>query len=211
MQALTFAQASGMDMNDFLFEPLLEVNYFDITLPNLDIYDGIITTSNHAKKALPKDCHKDLSCYSVGDYAPTASELANKIINDNYGRNLRLLYIRGKDIAFDMSGALSDHHIDEIISYEAVASYNLSDEVIHAFKVKEINAVTFFSKRTAEIFVKLAREANILDNINDIKALCISDSMVECLYPIFGDNIEVSNHPNAREMAQMINSIKGVK
>ncbi len=203
-QGLLFAQQVGGGVDGFLFEPLIEINHLNIALPDFDIYDGIITTSRHAKDIVPKGVH----CYSVGDYAPTASDLADKIISDN--QNKKLLYIRGKDIAFDMRRALKNHQIDELISYEAVASASLSAEAIDAFKNHEIGEVVFFSKRTAEIFVKLAIKHGILDNIGNAKALCISDSVVECLHSIFeGDNIEVSYYPDVCAMARMVNNIRG--
>ncbi len=204
-QGLNFARQTCLDMDDFLFEPLIEIRLIDVTLPDLNIYDGVIITSAHAKDALPES----IKCYSVGDYAPTAKELAVRIIRDNPNEMLRLLYIRGADVAFDMKYALSEHKIDELISYEAVAAHALSDELIASFKNGNIGAIAFFSKRTAEIFVKLAQKADILDNMKDIKALCISNSMVECLYSIFGDNIKVSHSPDLQGMLRMINNMKG--
>ncbi len=204
-QGLLFAKQVGGDAGDFLFEPLIEINHLNIDLPDFDMYDGFIVTSGHAKDIIPKG----MTCYSIGDYAPTASELADKINQQN--EKLRLLYVRGADISFDMVGALKNHQIDEIIVYEAVSSDSFSNEIIHSFKNNEIGEVVFFSKRTAEIFAKLAIKHDILDNMGDIKALCISNSMVECLNPVFGDNIEVSSKPDALAMAQMVNIKKGAK
>ncbi len=189
-------------MGAFLFEPLIEIKYLDITLPDLSIYDGVITTSIHAKASLPYN----YPCYDIGDYAPTAKELVNRVIRDNQDKNLRLLYIRGADISFDMKEALSQYHVDELISYEAVAIDCFSNELVESFKNNGISTVIFFSKRTSEIFVRLAVKHDVMGYLGNIKALCISDSMVECLYPVFGNNIEVSNSPDAQAMARMMNS-----
>ncbi len=200
-QGLNFARQTCLDMDSFFFEPLIKIKYLDVTLPDLDLYDGVITTSIHAKAVLPDN----YPCYDIGNYAPRAKDLADKIIRENRDKNLHLLYIRGADISFDMKEALSQYQVDEIINYKALAVNGFSSELIQAFKSGNIGAVTFFSKRTAEIFVKLAISQGVLHYLSDIKALCISSSMVECLHPVFGNNIEVSNSPNARAMAQLVN------
>ncbi len=206
-QGLDFAQKTKLDMDSFFFEPLIKIKYLDVTLPDLDLYDGVITTSNHAKKILPDN----YPCYDIGNYAPRAKDLADKIIRENRDKNLHLLYIRGVDISFDMKKALNQYHVDELINYKAIAVNGFSNELIRAFKDGDIKVITFFSKRTAEIFVKLAIQHGILHYLNDIKALCINNGMVECLYPVFGNNIEISNSPNARAMAQLISDIQGVR
>ncbi len=207
MQGLSFVQKlcqdiPDIDISNFLFEPLIEIHQRKVILPDLDIYDGVIVTSRHGKCALPEN----YKCYSVGDYAPTARALTKRIIDENQNKKLHLLYLRAKDISFDMKSELenSGHEVDELMSYEAVANYKFSSEFLVALRNNEISAITFFSKRTAEIFIKSVHKYKIIDDLKEINLLCISDSVLECLNSIFENNIEASSRNDAIGVANIV-------
>ncbi len=190
------------DAGDFLIEPMMKIENKDITLPDLANYDGVITTSLHARKIIPAN----KKCYNVGDYADTARELTEKIINENKSEKRRFLYLRGKDISFDIKGVLEakSHIVDEIICYEARAVDKFSQDFLDYLSNNNISAISFFSKRTANIFIKLVYKYKIIDDLRDIKVLCISNSMLECCHSIFGNNIEVSSTPDALGMLEIV-------
>ena len=187
-----------------------------------DDIDGVIITSIHALSALP-DNLLHVPVYCVGESVrvallekgvsdivmqPTAADLAEEIIAQNSRGQLHFQYFRGKHIAFDMKGALEQHGhtIEGIITYDAVAATQFSDNFLTVLQNKEIAAITFFSKRTAEIFVRLARDSDILDNLKGIRALCIAPRVVESLYPVFGKNIDVADSPDSCGMLQLCRS-----
>ena len=86
-------------------------------------HDGIIITSIHALSAFP-DHLLHMPVYCVGESVraafaekgvrtiivqPTATDLAEEIIEKNPREQLHFLYLRGKHIAFDMKGTLQQH------------------------------------------------------------------------------------------------------
>ena len=206
---------AGFEISDFFFEPLIEIKKFGVITPDLEIYDGVIFTSVNACHVLPSDI-VDIPVYCVGEvlakkyktskaYA-TASELVQNILSDYPDGGRRFLYLRGEDVSFDIKAELEQagHDVADAIAYKAVAAQEFSDEFIWAIRNNEISVITFFSERTAKIFVELAKSANIIDELKTIKVLCISDRMVGCTYSIFGENIELSATPDAYGMAQRL-------
>ncbi len=194
--------SAGLEIADFLFEPLIEIEQLNVNMPDLKNYDGVILTSSNACSAIPND----ITCrqFHISESHPTASDIAKAILVESNDRGRRYLYIRGEDISFDMKGELEKvgHYVDELITYRAVAAQKFSDEFLAAVKNNEISVITFFSKRTAEIFVELAQVSNMINDLKTIKVLCISNRMIKCLHSVFDKNIEISATPDARSMAR---------
>lgn len=216
----------GCHSSEFLLEPLLDIQFLSVSLPDSNSYDGVIITSIHSvdifHSADPAWLKKRFYCVgesvaaalrdkgakNISLIAPMANELVQKIIKQGGFENSHLLYLRGKDIAFDVKSALKDADIkiDELVCYEAIAVTKFSDTFIRALNNHEIAAITFFSKRTALAFLECVRASNIQNKLKDIKALCISDGVLECLHSVFGQNIVVSDTPDADGMSRITRS-----
>ncbi|PCJ98204.1 MAG: hypothetical protein COA45_08630 [Zetaproteobacteria bacterium] len=226
-QGRAFAKSMVVeDSSCFLMEPLLEIRYLPVLLPEPDRYDGVIVTSVHGAKAFlganrqwlekPFYCVgesvvvalQDVGVQNIVFVAPIASDLAGRIKEHIGDFNPKLLYMRAQDVAFDFKGALGQGHcqFDELVCYEAIAVTKFSDGFITAIKNREVSAITFFSKRTAKVFLECVRVSSIQQHLMDIQALCINDSMIECLYSIFGQNIEISDTSDADGMSRIIRS-----
>lgn len=214
----------GCDSSCFLLEPLLDIQPLFTSLPDSNLYDGVIVTSIHSVDVFsfadsvwlgkPFYCVgesvatalRDKGVINICLVTPVAIELAQKIMTLCGSDNLRFLYLRGKDISFDIMNAVKNAggNVDELICYEAIAVTKFSDEFVNAIKNHEVSAVTFFSKRTARVFWECVRVSNAQSDLKGIKALCISDGMVEYLNPVFGQNIVVSDTPDADGMLRII-------
>ncbi len=216
------------DYRDFFFEPLLNIEkkHAPFSLSDKCDYDGFVVTSIHSVDAFvysfPDNMYKPVYCVGKsvaaaikerGDYdvrivAPVVTDLVSGIV-DLYGSSdTHLLYFRGRDISFDIKSRFKDCNItlDEIICYEALAVQRFSDEFISAIENNEISAITFFSKRTARIFSECVRSHNIQSDLAGIKALCISGGVLEYLNPIFGQDVVVSDTPDADGMLRIVRS-----
>ena len=209
--------------SEFLLEPLLDIQFLSVSLPDSNSYGGVIVTSIHSvdifHHADPAWLEKRFYCVgesvaaalrdrgakNISLIAPMANELAQEIRKQGDCENLHLLYLRGKDVAFDMKNALENvsSDVDELICYEAIAATQFSDTFLRALNNHEIAAITFFSKRTAFAFLECVRVANVQKDLKGIKALCISDGVLECLHSIFGQNIVVSDTPDADGMLRI--------
>lgn len=218
----------NLSMNDLLIEPITHVAHFPINTETMKAYDGIIITSSNAVTSLslcapnaeiinnvPFFCvgeqTKD-NIKSLGDNvhieicAPTVMDLVDRINEADTWGEKQFLYLRGRDIAYDMKSDVCNkdniNHIDEAICYDAKAAERFTPNYTEAVIAGKIGAVCFLSKRTAEIFVRLMEQEyknGVLSpaHFGDVKALAISESARECLERVFeAENCIISKTPD---------------
>lgn len=153
---------------------------------------------------------------------PTAEELAKVMLKDcvlaAYGGK-KFLYLRGRNIFYDIKEALlanrgkqtADSSIDEVICYEARAVERFSPNIQDMLAPEAVGLITFFSKRTAEVFVKLwneeiEKEEGYKEALKGVKALCISSKVAEVVQGVFGkSSCVVAKTPS---MAGMIDKLE---
>lgn len=157
-----------------------------LTPPSIDVtsYDGIVLTSKHALPALTalsenQDKEDFPPLYCVGEKTADAAREAGFIrILDGGGSSAsmkeaikasftpsvgNLLYLRGEIVKgrWCEKLRLQGFKIDEHIVYKAHAAIGLSPALIQLLKEKKITEIPFYSERSKEIFLSLAREAGI--------------------------------------------------
>ena len=211
------ASQDGLMAADFMVEPMLSIEFLQINALDLSVYDGVIITSQHSGQVYTGVRGQSLPVFSVGSSyegcelsAPTAGELAAAICTHYPHQQLRLLYLRGKHVAFDMKGELevAGYQVDDIVCYEACAAERFSLEFLSDMEAGNIGAVSFFSKRSAEIFLQLAKNSQVFDGLRGIKALCISKAVLEYVYPVSGDDALCAVTPDAQGMSALIAQTK---
>lgn len=207
------AKITDLNFCDFVFEPVLTIKALKFDMPDFKKYDGVIVTSQHALKNLDISLIQNTSLYCVGQKcdgakirAASAHDLKNRIITELLQKKARLLYLRGQEVSLDMAVALSraGHYVDERIIYEAVGVDALNNVLVEQFQKGEIAAVTFFSKRSAEIFLHLAGAAEIIPLMNDIKILCISDAVVNYVHTVLNTHAYSASSPDGDGMIRLI-------
>ena len=112
----------------------------------------------------------------------TADHLIDYIL-DCYDENSHFLYISGEHVSTDLSEALSVRamQVERVVTYEAIASEMLSDTLVEQLKRGKIDALTFFSLRSAQIFLSLAEKSGIISPLEKIDVFCLSESIAETL------------------------------
>ncbi len=165
--------------------------------------DAVIVTSKHAVQALALLTQlRDMFLLCVGeatanvanqlgfDRISVTGESVDHLIDyilDCYDEESRFLYVSGEHISADINEALSVRamNVERVVVYEAMPSENLSDTLVEQLKRGQIDAVTFFSARTAKIFISLAEKSGIMDKLEKIDAFCLSAQIAEVLsgYP----------------------------
>jgi uroporphyrinogen-III synthase len=76
--------------------------------------------------------------------------------------------------------ALRGISMQDCIAYKTQEAQTLPKDVETALKAGNIRAVTFFSTRTAQIFMSLAERLNLIRTLEHVYALCIADSVLKC-------------------------------
>ncbi len=183
-EALRTAEKLKAKGHETVTSSVLEIQPRDAAWPT-GVIDGVIATSAQAfeqaqfaaewplpeaRRLLPlftvgsKTAEAARRCGFTGELtlAPDAKDLAEIIVNKTRPP-ARLAYLAGHDRKDDLETRCKEAQI-EIIAveiYEARAAEDLSEEAIAAFSNGEIDAVLHYSRRSAEIFLKLAEAAGV--------------------------------------------------
>ncbi len=181
-----------------MHEPMLSIERMTDVAIDTDGVQGLLFTSSNGVRAFASLSDvRDLPAFAVGDATARACKdagfsqvhsaagdvdaLANYVIEYCKPLNGRLVQIAGTVSAGDLAGALraAGFIIDRIPIYEAHAAAALSAETRTAMKNGRIDAVLFFSPRTAATFVSLAQGAGLEDACRNINAFCLSPAVAK--------------------------------
>lgn len=210
--------------DQIILEPLLKIKQKDVRLDNSVHYDGVIITSVNAIHAIKQNPDLlNVAFYCVGQktaeelktigavnivqccqtVAPLIDEL--KLVSDGQ----KFLYLRGHDVSVDIKSALqlSDVMVDDVVCYSADAIDHFSELFLSDLRNQNIGLVTLFSKRTAEVFVRLIlqeQKENSVD-VDQIDILCISQPVLEYVSSVLKTgNIMVSDKSDMKAMAESV-------
>lgn len=182
-----------------LVEPMLGIVSIPFKAPNMGIYPAIVFTSANGVRVF--GCPPgvaEMPVFAVGAHtagealkqgyqkvftaAGDAADLA-ALITKKLSPPVRVMHVRGEHIAMPLDELLKHDRItvDSVVVYTAKTEDNFSSVCRDAIATGQAGAVTFFSRRTAENFVRLAEEEGLLKNLSGIKALCISDAVLQCV------------------------------
>lgn len=205
--------------------PALTLEAQNFTPPDLSQYNGILLTSAQAIRffmAHTQAFSHDIPVYCVGKHTAriaqnsgfkkifsidgTGQDLANYINALPQVRGQKFLHIRGRDVAFAIDNALESAgiHVESCIVYAAEPTLDFPQNFLEQMDAKNIAAVTFFSKRTAENFMALIVQYGLQDGLQGIKALSISPAVLECLRPYPWKEVHTSSTPDRAGMMEIL-------
>lgn len=170
----------------------LEVEHALASVP-----DAVIITSKHAVQALAMLTElRDMFLLCVGeataniatqlgfDRVSVAGGTVDGIIDyilDCYDEDSRFLYISGEDISINLGEIFSMRgmSLSRVVVYDAIAAESLSDTLVEQLRRGQIDAISFFSSRTAQIFLSLAEKSGVITTLERLDTFCLSESITE--------------------------------
>jgi uroporphyrinogen-III synthase len=190
------AQLAEQDI-EAVIEPMLEVVPRPLDTPlDLDGAQAILVTSANGVRALARaGTRRDLPLFAVGPAsAETAAACGFAEIEAASGdvaalaKLVRarlqpdggpLIHAAGSHIAGDLAGALeaAGFTVRREVLYEARAAGALSAPLCASLTARELDAVLFFSPRSADTFVTLLTAAGLAQSAASLDALCLSDAV----------------------------------
>ena len=207
-EAQVTAQALRARGHDVTLNPVLEIVGTGASITG--IWDGVIVTSaqafDHLDAAL-RDKIRALPFFVVGARSAqaaqscgfaepkiTAPQVSDLLAHLKTLAPQRFLYLAGQDRKSDLETGLaaSGHIITPLIIYEARAVDALASETITALRANKIDAVLHYSRRSAELFCKLAREAGLGAALTHLRHICIS---ADAAAP-FADKVVIAKTPD---------------
>lgn len=201
-----------------LLAPLLEPRFLDGPLLEetglLDNVEAILATSANGIRALGRrTARRDLSIFAVGPQTAQAARRAGFSDVRSADGDAQALaqavrnWARPKAVllhvcAEDAPGTLSDQlgrtgfTVRRGTLYQIEPAAHLPPEAEAALRARALDAVMFFSPRTARIFVELAQALPT----DSFIALCISQATAEALAPLNLAQIKIAARPNQDAM-----------
>lgn len=183
--------------------------------------DAVILTSRNAVEALNKIAPKNIPLFLVGEAtaqevvqygftnivhcAPNVADLT-RYIEANRQDIRKICYLRGVYVSFDLE--VWAHNLG--VGYAGFEVYNSAAVIAfppffeQAMQDCEGGAVVFFSKRAAANFIMLAQKSGFMHRISTIKALCISNSVLESVEHDFKMRAYAAPCPDLASMARLI-------
>jgi uroporphyrinogen-III synthase len=210
-----------------LIEPLLNIVPLDYKKPESTDYEGLIFTSANAVRVFGcPSGFANMTVFCVGEHTASAVrevgysqitsgqddgvELA-ALIAGTAKVGAQLLHIRGEHTAVFLEDILLKGGITvEVLTvYTARAVERFSPQCRAALENEVLTAVTFFSKRTAENFLSLIEKEGLSGKLRGVKALCISESVLECVRGFFPQEAYSARLPDRASMIELIASFPG--
>jgi uroporphyrinogen-III synthase len=190
------------------------------------VVDALIATSAHAFEFLAlesewpqPEARRLLPLFLVGErtaaaarlcgfdgptfLAPDAKDLAT-LIAERAVRPRRFIYLAGRDRKADLEARLhaTDVAVETIEVYEARGARGLNPEAIEHFRAGTLDAALHYSKRSAEIFLKLAKAAHV--TIEPLLHVAISEDAAQPLRHAGLPHIAVAAEPNEQAVLALL-------
>lgn len=202
-----------------LQQPLLEIE-IDANVP-LDL-DGVqallFTSANGVRAFVARSGRRDLPVYAVGDATAgeakaqgfVAVESAGGAVDDLAALVRRkvepedgaVLHLSGSAVAGDLSGLLTSDGfaVRREQLYTARKVTGIDAAVRAALTAGALDAVLFFSPRSAAAFVTLVQAVDIVGACEKLTAVCLSDAVAAALAPIPWRTVTVAAKPNQESL-----------
>ncbi len=203
--------------------PMLEIGPVGGPPPDVAGVQAVVLTSAAAARfAGNNDALLALPVYAVGDAtaeAASAADFAEATSADGDATDLgrlvagacdpaagAILHLSGRAVAGDLGGILdaAGFTLRRHIVYEARPSEALPEAARSALAAAAIDAVLFFSPRSAATFVTLARRAEVAGGCRHALALCISAAVAEAAAALDWRAVECAARPGRAAMADLV-------
>ena len=216
----TAARLEALDIRPVIF-PLLRHVTLPTSLPSPAGFAALALTSTAALRALEErrvlERYRDLPVFAVGNRTAAEArargfgraESAGGTFADlvallaGAGLDGPVFYPAARHQSGDLAHALAPHGIMVVTSrvYEMATVDRFSGEVAAALGDGSIDAVLFYSRRTAGAFVACAGAAHLSRAVRArLGALCIAESVAEPLVAAQFVRIGLADHPDEEAM-----------
>ncbi len=206
--------------------PLLRVEAVPDAGIGADSWAGIIVTSRNAIRVLGAHPHaRDLfrlPVFAVGRRTAEAAHAAGftdivaadgdaraliRLVLARYRAGDRpLLYLAGADRTGDVAGVLTEAGVpvETSVVYRAVMVKELPMAVRTALAAGAIDGVLHFSRRSADIYVKCARSAGMLDSALAPIQYCLAPQVAEPLAAAGAKKIAIAPRPEEAALLDLL-------
>jgi uroporphyrinogen-III synthase len=197
-----------------VIDPMLVIHPTGDSLSLEGIQAILLTSANGADALALATSRREIPVFAVGDATTQATveagfsniqnakgdaaALAGLVIAKADTAAGALLHVSGGHVAGDLTGVLerAGFTIRRTVLYQAGTPDALSRDTCDLLGDDKIDAVLFFSPRTASTFVTLIRQAGVADRCAGVWALCLSDAVAEASAGLAWRGVAVAASPD---------------
>ena len=117
-----------------------------------------------------------------------------------------LLHVSGHEVTGDLTGRLKAQGFatKRIIVYRAAAASHLNDDIHEALQLGTLHAVTFYSSRTAQAFIRLIQKEKLEPALAAMRAYCLSPAIAGTLDAEQWQSVLVADTPDSETLLALI-------
>jgi len=213
-----------------VIEPLLDIRFCEdgarLLAPLLEGAQALLFTSANGVRAFAAaSARRDLPAFAVGDASAAAAcaagfaavESAHGTVADLAGLVQRrlapergaLVHAAASTVAGDLAGALGAQGfaVRRAVLYEAVAATALSGATRALVAAGGAELAFFFSPRTAECFVRLARASGLGEACRGMTALALSPAVAAALGELQWRAVRIAASPNEATLLDALDRV----
>ncbi len=220
-----FARRLEMSGHQALISPVIQIAPMRAEIPG-GPFSAIIATSAHAFEFLHADQSRfeqlsALPLYLVGQItamqaramnfpdiahvAQHAAALADAIISDLPTGHFLYLAGANRKPGLEEKLAAASRQVIIAVTYRAVPADGLSSAAISDISTGKIDAIVHFSRRSAGIFVDLAKAAGLTHHVQDMRHICLSDDVAKGLAALTQANVLTASTPSSETLIEILN------
>lgn len=205
-----------------IISPVMEIETFASVIPE-KAYDGLIVTSHNAFFATGRleslflkplfvvgeqtaSIAHEIGFRQIIEGAGTAFDLVNEVLTYFPRRTEYLLYLRGRDINFELGQALSQqrYKVDEYTTYQSVPTNTLTPQAFQVMTEDTSALIPFFSKNSAFYFLNLVNKLDLKRYLKKHIAICLSPGISNLLIESEWGKILTCKAPNRRSFIELL-------
>lgn len=212
-----------------LIEPLLKIEFLEpqnLSAAQLGAAQGLIATSRNALRALEQlpafEAARAQPLLAVGmATAGLAGDMGFSQVHEGPGRaedlvhvareafdpgSGRLIHLAGKDLAFDLKGALEaeGYEIDAAVLYRAHPREELSGSLMSAIELETLDGVILMSPRTAKTYLRLIAAAGLDEAAARYAHFCLSQAVADAAAGLAHARYLVANRPREDDLLALV-------
>jgi uroporphyrinogen-III synthase len=129
-------------------------------------------------------------------------------IGDAYEEDAHFLYVSAEHIRTDLEPllAIKGMQVKRIVTYTALPSQALSETLVEQLKRGQLDAITFLSQRSAQIFSTLMAKAEINTTAKDLQAIALSEAVAEPIRQLPWQAVAVSRQPTLASLLECVDN-----
>jgi uroporphyrinogen-III synthase len=204
-----------------LLSPVLEIVATGAAIPPGD-YDAVLASSAKGVECAgaEADALRALPFHAVGARTAQAARMRGwrtgiaagnaeailPLLLARHALPTRFLYLAGRDrqAALEQGLRTAGHEVTAVENYEARAAASLTEEASAAIASGAVDAALHYSRRSAEIFLALAREAGLCGKLAGIPHLALSHDVAAPLEHAARSRVLIAEKPDEETLLRRL-------